>query len=218
MNVTFLLEFQQRNIDSSKLFHDCILIFDSFPLENDRVWLSFHQQTLAEMVFCCMPDDQIRFSRRQFQAASEPNGLAACEVCLHTQSRAQKMALRHASLLFSVASMAVWLCSLSCFVRLFVSLEFGTAFQFDLCFQRSFIKWVFEGKNLQMSSSRPLCYQIGQEPPRPKHFFSFFLRKKGSSKNGRCEMTPRWLRSFTKAVPLLGPKACGGFVEVFEWL
>ena len=125
MNVTFLLEFQQRNIDSSKLLHDCILIVSHLKMIG---WLSFHQQTLAEMVFCGMPDDQIRFSRRQFQAACEPSGLAACEVCLHTQSAAQKIALRHASLLFDVASMAVWLRSLSCFVRLFVSLEFGTPF------------------------------------------------------------------------------------------
>ena len=122
-----------ENKDSSKLLHDCILMVSRLKMIG---CLSFHNQTLAEMVFCCMPDDQIRFSRGQFQAASEPDGLAACEAFLHEQSEARKIALRHASLLFNVASIAVWSRSLSCFVRLLASLEL---LQFDLCFQRSFI-------------------------------------------------------------------------------
>ena len=105
------------------------LYVDGFPLENDRLALVSPADS-GRNVFCCMPDvEQIRFSRGQFQAASEPNGLAACEAYQHEQSAAQKLALRHASLLFYVAStsMAVWSRSLSFFVRLSL-LEFRTPF------------------------------------------------------------------------------------------
>ena len=125
MNVTFLLEFQQRNIDSLKLLHDYILMVSHLKMIG---WLSFHPQTLAEMVFCSRPDVKQICSRRPFQAASGPNGLAACDAYLHTQSAVQKFALRRVALLFCVASIGVWSCILSCFVHLLVSLEFRTPF------------------------------------------------------------------------------------------
>ena len=89
MNVILLLEFQQRNTDSLKLLQDCILMVSHLKMIG---WLLFHQQTLAEMVFCCMPGvEQIRFSRRQFQAASEPNGLAALwRIPAHAKRSAKK--------------------------------------------------------------------------------------------------------------------------------